>query len=122
MTALRCSFCNRTVNEVGRIISGPDPAHPVHICNDCVEVCTGILRDGTSQDDACKRFKLRRPIYDNLLFTVAVLIAVGLVFCVRAYFTGGISHLEQTAVVWVMASAVAVLLGRWLRRLGHVNK
>jgi hypothetical protein len=94
----------------------------VHICNDCVEVCVGILRDDAGQDDARKRFKLRRPIYDNLLFTIAVLIVVGVVFCVRTYFTGGISHLEQTAAVWIMASAVAVLLGRWLRRLGHVKK
>jgi|SRR5579871_1496948 len=122
MTALRCSFCNRTVGEVGRIISGPNPAQPVHICDECVEVCCGILRDGSGQDAASKRFNLRRPIYDSLRFTIAVLIVVGVVFCVRAYFTGGISHLEQTAVVWAMASAIAVLLGRWLRGVGRVNK
>jgi ClpX C4-type zinc finger len=41
MTALRCSFCNRTAGEVERIVSGPNPARPVHICNDCVRVCVG---------------------------------------------------------------------------------
>ena len=122
MTALHCSFCNRTVSEVKQIISGPDPAHPVNICNECVEVCTGILRNGTGQDDASKPFAVRRPIYDSLPFIITVLIVVGLVFCVRAYFTGGVSHLEETVLVWVMASGVAILLGRWLRRIMHVNK
>jgi hypothetical protein len=122
MTPLRCSFCNRTVNEVERIVTGPDPARPVHICNNCVEVCAGILRDGAGQDDAHKRFNVCRPIYDNLRFTIAVLILVGIVFCVRAYLTGGISHLEETAAVWVMASVVAILLNHWLQRLGHANK
>jgi ATP-dependent protease Clp ATPase subunit len=62
MTALRCSFCNRTAGEVERIVSGPNPARPVHICNDCVRVCVGILRDCTGQDDAYKRFKLTEMI------------------------------------------------------------
>ena len=127
MAALRCSFCscsfcNRTVGDVERIISRPNPASPVHICNDCVEVCVGILRDGTGQDDAPQRFKLRRPISESLPFTIAVLMVVGAVFCVPAYVTGGIAHLEQTAVAWVTISAVAVLLGRWLRRFGQVKK
>ena len=105
-----------------RIIGGPNPASPVRICNDCVEVCVGILRDGKGQDDAPQRFKLRRPIYDSLTFTIAVLMLVGIVFCVRAYVMGGVAHLEQTAVAWVIISAVAVLLGRWLRSFGQVKR
>ncbi len=122
MTVLRCSFCNRTVSEVKQIISGPNPAHPVTICNECVEVCAGILRDGMRQGDAGKRFALRRTIYDGLPFTIAVLISAGLIFCVRAYFTGGVSNLEETVLVLLLASGVAILLSRSLRRLMHVSK
>jgi hypothetical protein len=120
MTALRCSFCDRTVSEVARIVSGPDPARPVHICNECVEVCAGILRDGIGLDDTRKRFKLRRPVYD-LSFIIAVLIVVGVVYCVQAYFAGGISHLEVVAVRWVIVSVVAVLLCRGLRKIGRLH-
>ncbi len=73
MTASRCSFCNRTVNEVGRIISGPNPACTVHICNECVEVSVGILRDGTGEVDMPKRFKQRPSSYDGLHFIMTFL-------------------------------------------------
>ncbi len=38
---LRCSFCNKTQENVNRLIAGPG----VCICNECVELCTGILED-----------------------------------------------------------------------------
>ncbi len=38
----RCSFCGRTENEVGRLISGPDG---IYICEDCVAVCNQIIED-----------------------------------------------------------------------------
>ncbi|MCI8624004.1 MAG: ATP-dependent Clp protease ATP-binding subunit ClpX [Provencibacterium sp.] len=35
----RCSFCGKTQSEVTRMIAGPG----VFICNECVELCVGIL-------------------------------------------------------------------------------
>ena len=39
--SLRCSFCGKRQEQVGRIIAGPN----VYICNECVELCSSILRD-----------------------------------------------------------------------------
>jgi hypothetical protein len=122
MAASRCSFCNRTVNEVERIIAGPDQNDPVHICNECVEACVGILREPAGEVDARKRFKPRRSFYDSLSVVIAVLIVAGIVLCLRAYSAGGLSDLRETAAIWLAASVVAVLVGRWLRKLGQVNK
>ena len=42
---LRCSFCNRSAEEVERLITGPD----VHICNECVVMCNDILAEETTK-------------------------------------------------------------------------
>ena len=42
---LRCSFCNRSAEEVERLITGPD----VHICNECVVMCNDILDEETTK-------------------------------------------------------------------------
>jgi len=39
--ALRCSFCNKTQNEVKKLIAGPN----VYICDECVEVCGDIIAE-----------------------------------------------------------------------------
>ena len=36
-----CSFCGRSGDEVERLIAGPG----VYICNECIEVCSNILRE-----------------------------------------------------------------------------
>ena len=38
---LRCSFCNKTQDDVQKLIAGPN----VHICDECVDVCNDILLD-----------------------------------------------------------------------------
>ncbi len=38
----RCSFCQRTQDEVTRLIAGPDG---VYICDECVELCVEILSE-----------------------------------------------------------------------------
>ena len=45
--ALRCSFCGKHQDQVGRLIAGPN----VFICNECVKLCMGILDDGYLDDD-----------------------------------------------------------------------
>ena len=39
--SIRCSFCGKRQEQVGRIIAGPN----VYICNECVDLCSSILRD-----------------------------------------------------------------------------
>ena len=37
---LRCSFCNKTQDEVNKLIAGPNGAY---ICDECVGICADIL-------------------------------------------------------------------------------
>ncbi len=39
----RCSFCRRSIDEVGQLIPGPDG---IFICDDCIRLCYDILHDG----------------------------------------------------------------------------
>ena len=41
---IKCSFCNKGPDEVGKLITGPS----VHICNECVDMCNEILREERS--------------------------------------------------------------------------
>lgn len=41
----RCSFCNKTTDEVRKLIAGPG----VYICDECVEVCVHVIADGVAQ-------------------------------------------------------------------------
>ncbi|MCX6089391.1 MAG: ATP-dependent Clp protease ATP-binding subunit ClpX [Candidatus Atribacteria bacterium] len=38
---LKCSFCGKTQSEVNKLIAGPG----VYICDECVELCTEIIKD-----------------------------------------------------------------------------
>jgi ATP-dependent Clp protease ATP-binding subunit ClpX len=40
-SGIKCSFCGKSPEEVGKLITGPS----VHICNECVDMCNDILRD-----------------------------------------------------------------------------
>src|SRR4051794_22698553 len=42
---LRCSFCNKSQRDVMRMIAGPK----VQICDECVDICLGILAEGDAQ-------------------------------------------------------------------------
>lgn len=45
----RCSFCGKSQNEVRKLIAGPDG---VYICNECVEICEGIIEEEYDFDAA----------------------------------------------------------------------
>jgi ATP-dependent Clp protease ATP-binding subunit ClpX len=49
----RCSFCNRTEDQVNKLISGPD----VYICDKCVELCRRLL----SNRPVRKKIKVLKP-------------------------------------------------------------
>ena len=44
----RCSFCNRTENQVAKLIAGPEN---VYICDECVAICADIIDESMQEMD-----------------------------------------------------------------------
>ncbi|MCB0337322.1 MAG: AAA family ATPase, partial [Bdellovibrionales bacterium] len=44
---LVCSFCNRTQEEVRKLIAGPS----VYICDECIDLCNDIIAEEVDQED-----------------------------------------------------------------------
>ena len=42
---VRCSFCGKTQEQVDKLIAGPG----VYICDECIELCMGIIDDGDTR-------------------------------------------------------------------------
>ena len=42
---LKCSFCGKSKQQVGKLIAGPG----VYICDECVEFCNEIIREDRSR-------------------------------------------------------------------------
>ena len=38
---VRCSFCNKSQEQVRKLIAGPN----VYICDECIEICSEIIQD-----------------------------------------------------------------------------
>ncbi|NLZ82439.1 MAG: ATP-dependent Clp protease ATP-binding subunit ClpX, partial [Clostridiales bacterium] len=38
---VRCSFCNKTQDQVRKLIAGPG----VYICDECIEICSEIIEE-----------------------------------------------------------------------------
>ena len=57
--SIRCSFCGKHQDRVGRIIAGPG----VYICDECVNLCMSILTDSTMppHEEIHSREKLPKP-------------------------------------------------------------
>ena len=45
---VRCSFCNKTQNQVRKLIAGPNWAY---ICDECIDVCAEIIEEEFEYDD-----------------------------------------------------------------------
>ena len=54
---LRCSFCGKTQHEVKKLIVGPT----VYICDECIELCAGIISDAEPADSLKKNNELPSP-------------------------------------------------------------
>ena len=39
---VRCSFCNKTQDQVRKLIAGPNGAY---ICDECIEICSEIIEE-----------------------------------------------------------------------------
>ena len=48
MQPRRCSFCNRTENQVSKLIAGPEG---VYICDECVAICADIIDESVQEED-----------------------------------------------------------------------
>lgn len=55
--SLRCSFCNKSQNDVRKLIAGPT----VFICDECVRVCNDIIDDDQGVDADAKPHPLPKP-------------------------------------------------------------
>ncbi len=57
---VRCSFCQKTQNQVEKLIAGPG----VYICDECVELCQNIIEDDsllTSKKKKSKQESIKLP-------------------------------------------------------------
>ncbi|HVN78886.1 MAG TPA: ATP-dependent Clp protease ATP-binding subunit ClpX [Terriglobia bacterium] len=54
---LRCSFCNKSQNDVRKLIAGPT----VFICDECVRVCNDIIEDDQTVETEGKTHPLPKP-------------------------------------------------------------
>ena len=55
---LRCSFCNKSQNDVKKLIAGPT----VFICDECVDVCNEIISDDLTAEAASINETLPKPV------------------------------------------------------------
>jgi hypothetical protein len=46
--SLRCSFCHKSQEVVGKLISSPSDYPRAYICDECIAVCNSILEDERS--------------------------------------------------------------------------
>jgi ATP-dependent Clp protease ATP-binding subunit ClpX len=56
--SLRCSFCNKSQNDVRKLIAGPT----VFICDECVRVCNDIIDDDQVVETDVKSHPLPKPL------------------------------------------------------------
>ena len=45
---IRCSFCNKTQEQVRKLIAGPNGAY---ICDECIEICADIINEEFEDDE-----------------------------------------------------------------------
>ena len=54
---LRCSFCNKTQDQVRKLIAGQN----VYICDECIEVCSEIIEDELEDYEESSEINLLKP-------------------------------------------------------------
>jgi len=58
---LKCSFCHKTQDVVGKLISSPSDYPRAYICDECVAVCNSILEDDRAEQPAARSQQLPKP-------------------------------------------------------------
>jgi ATP-dependent Clp protease ATP-binding subunit ClpX len=59
--ALRCSFCHKSQDVVGKLISSPSDYPRAYICDECIAVCNSILEDDKQESNTTAPSKLPKP-------------------------------------------------------------
>ena len=59
---LRCSFCQKAQDAVGKLISSPGEHPRAYICDECVVVCNTILEEDHTERLTSTQTKLPRPV------------------------------------------------------------
>ena len=58
---LRCSFCHKAQETVGKLISSPGESPRSYICDECVTVCNSILEEDRTEPPATALHQLPKP-------------------------------------------------------------
>jgi ATP-dependent Clp protease ATP-binding subunit ClpX len=59
--ALRCSFCHKSQDVVGKLISSPSDYPRAYICDECIAVCNSILEDDKVEPQSGAPNKIAKP-------------------------------------------------------------
>lgn len=59
---LRCSFCHKSQDVVGKLISSPSDYPRAYICDECIAVCNSILEDDRNEPSTGLPNKLPKPL------------------------------------------------------------
>ncbi len=59
---LRCSFCHKSQDVVGKLISSPSDYPRAYICDECIAVCNSILEDDKGDAPSSSPNKLPKPL------------------------------------------------------------
>jgi len=59
---LRCSFCHKSQDVVGKLISSPSDYPRAYICDECIGVCNSILEDDKTDQPTSGPQKLPKPL------------------------------------------------------------
>ena len=60
--SLRCSFCHKSQDVVGKLISSPSDYPRAYICDECIAVCNSILEDDRHEQPYGAPHKLPKPL------------------------------------------------------------
>ncbi|MEO8098984.1 MAG: ATP-dependent Clp protease ATP-binding subunit ClpX [Acidobacteriota bacterium] len=60
--SLRCSFCHKSQDVVGKLISSPSDYPRAYICDECIAVCNSILEDDRQEQTYGAPHKLPKPL------------------------------------------------------------
>ena len=59
---LRCSFCHKSQDVVGKLISSPSDYPRAYICDECIAVCNSILEDDKPEPATAGPHKIPKPL------------------------------------------------------------
>jgi ATP-dependent protease Clp ATPase subunit len=71
--ALRCSFCRKSQDVVGKLISSPSDYPRTYICDECIRICMEILEDDQPEAEGDPQEPhplLNHPLTSHLLAAV----------------------------------------------------